>query len=433
VARNPRDHRLETREKRLKLAQAKEPYWRQLVPGTFLGYYRGARGSAWIVRQRSGKGYAAQRLGIADDHAPADGDVVLSYTQAVKRATEAQVEKRAPAPKHYGDGLTLNQVVDSYLEGRQSTPGGRSGRVMPASTAKVSALSWGRYGRQSIGQQLVTAIDAKALRAWHTGIAGQAASIRGKAQAFDKADPEQVRARRATANRVLTIAKAALRYARNTGTLPDSLPDYWQRVLPFALGDDPPPRMLEDDEAKRLLNAAEPDLRALLTAALMTGGRYSELRALRAADYAVDEGLVRLFQSKTGKTLWQPLTPEGRKFFDRVTAGKPGSALLFVRADGGAWGQSDVTRPMRDAVAAAKLAGVSFKATRATYGKRLLLATRDLELVAKALGHSDSRITRKHYAQYLPSELATAMNKMKPLGIAGDSKVSRIGIRRRTG
>src|SRR5271154_2348773 len=63
------------------------------------------------------------------------------------------------------------------------------------------------------------------------------------------------------------------------------------------------------------------------------------------------------------------------------------------------------------------LKGVSFKTTRATYGKLLLLATGDLELVAKALGHSDTRITRKHYAQYLPNEVAFAVRKMPALGI----------------
>ena len=78
------------------------------------------------------------------------------------------------------------------------------------------------------------------------------------------------------------------------------------------------------------------------------------------------------------------------------------------------------------AVEAAKLEGVSFKTARATYGKLLLVATRDLELVAKALGHSDSRITRKHYARYLPSELARGVAKLPRLGVDTGTKVARL-------
>ena len=81
---------------------------------------------------------------------------------------------------------------------------------------------------------------------------------------------------------------------------------------------------------------------------------------------------------------------------------------------------------MAAAVEAAKLEGVSFKTARATYGKLLLVATRDLELVAKALGHSDSRITRKHYARYLPSELARGVAKLPRLGVDTGTKVARL-------
>src|SRR5207342_3858466 len=109
--------------------------------------------------------------------------------------------------------------------------------------------------------------------------------------------------------------------------------------------------------------------------------------------------------------------PEGVALFDRLTAGQPPAALVFVRADGRAWASSDVRRPMAAAAEAAQLVDVTFKTTRATYGKLLLQATRDIEMVAKALGHSDSRITRKHYAQYLPSELARAVAQLPSLGL----------------
>lgn len=391
----------------MKLKQRKEPYWRQIVPGTFLGYYRGKRDTAWIVRQREGDGYRHQRIGTPDDHAAADGEVVLSYSQAVPLATSAQAEERAPRPRHYRDGLTLSKVVAGYFDEHLAGKGSET----------IARQSWALHGEDSIGPKLISVLDAPALRRWHKAIASSPPVVRGKVQPFDSSDPEQVRRRRSTANRNLTIVKAALNYAWTNDRLPSDQPTWWVKVAPFELGEDPPPRMLERDEITRLLNAAAPDLRDLLTGALMTGGRRGELVALQARDYSPDHGTVRLYQSKTGKTLLQPLTTEGVRFFDRMTAGKAPTAAIFSRADGRPWGRDDVTKPMLAAVEAAKLEDVSFKTTRATYGKLLLVATKDIEMVARALGHSDSRITRKHYAQYLPNEVAQAVAQIPALGI----------------
>lgn len=422
MARQPRDHRLETREARFKLAPRKEPYWRQIIPGTFLGYYRGARGSAWLVRQRAGDRYRAQRIGTPDDHANADGDVVLSYSQAVKLATATQLEERTPRPRHYGDGLTLDALLSVYFD---AVLAGRG-------SEKIARQSYARHAG-AIGPRLVTALSADALRKWHRDLAAKPPTVRGKVQPFDPADQDQVRSRKATANRVLTIVKAALNFAWREDKLPADVSPFWQKVEPFTLGDDPLPRMLEQAEITRLINACPPDLRDLVTGALMTGYRYSEGRRLLVRDFSPDHGTIRIYQSKTGKTLLQPLTPEGVKFFERVTSGRAPTETIFVRADGRQWSQSDVQKPMKAAAAAASLDDISFKVTRATYGKLLLLATRDIELVAKALGHSDSRITRKHYAQYLPSEVAAGVAMMPSLGITQDGKISRIREKRRTG
>lgn len=429
----PRDHRLETREARNKLKATSEPYWRQIVPGTFIGYRKGKRAAAWIVRQRVDAGYAEQRIGTPDDIGVDDSDVVLTYAQAVARAQTVQVEERKPLPRHYADGLTLNQVFDDYIKDRLVTPGGRFNRVMPQSTALVSNQFWDRHARGGIGAKMVTAVDAKAMRKWHSGMAIIAPRAGGKVQPFDAADPEQVRSRRATANRILTIAKAALSWARQYDKLPDNMPDWWRNVKPFGLGDDPTPRMLDTDEITRLLNAAPVDLRTLLQGALMTGARYSDLRGMRVRDFDPETETVRIAGSKVYKSQQQPLTPEGVALFDRLTVGRKKDDPVFTRADGTEWGQKDAIRPMRVAREAVGLDDVSFKTTRATYGKLLLLATKDLELVAKALGHSDSRITRKHYAALLPSEVKAGIAKLPALGFDTDNKVSRIGKKRRTG
>lgn len=425
MARKPRDNRLDTRNARLKLPAQKEPYWRQVVPGTFLGYARGETRSSWIARQRSGSGYVSQRIGTPDDNAEADGEIVLTYGQAVEKAQRVQVEARIPQPKHYGDGLTINQIVAGYLTDRTTHPGGRLNEVMSDASAKNTRQLWERHSGR-LGATLATAASAEQMKAWHAGIAKSAPTKRGKALEFDPQDPAQVAARRQSANRVLSIAKAALQHARDSGKLPADLPDYWRRVKPFKAKDDVLPRMLEKPEITRLLNAAPPDLRDLLTAALMTGARYGEITKLRVGDYVSESGVVRLKQGKTGKVLWQPLTPEGVRFFDRVCAGRGEGETMFLHADGRPWAKSDAARPVKAAAEAAKVSDVTFKTMRATYGKLLLLATKDLELVAKALGHADSRITRRHYAALLPSEVQKGVAKLPSLGIETGGKVRKI-------
>jgi integrase len=424
--------RISTAEARSRLPVRREPYWIELVPGTAIGYAKGARDVSWFVRQRVAGAYRKQRIGTPDDGIKADGAVVLSYAQAVKQATTMQLDERKPLPRHYSDGLTLNQVFDDYIDQRQVTPGGRFNRVMPASTADMSKQVWERHARNDIGAKLVTGLDAKAMRKWHAGMATLAPTVRGKVQAFDQTDPEQVRSRRATANRILTMAKAALTWARQHDALPDDMADWWRNVSPFTLGDDPVPRMLDKDEITRLLNSTPKDLRTLLQGALMTGCRYGELCGLKVRDYDADHGTVRVFQSKTYKTLTQPLTVEGVTLFDALTAGRSKDAPIFTREGGEPWGRSDAAKPMALAVEAAKLDDVSFKTTRATYGKLLLIATKDIELVAKALGHSDSRITRKHYAALLPSEVKAGIAMLPALGIETESKVSKITKARKT-
>ncbi|MBF6024899.1 tyrosine-type recombinase/integrase [Lysobacter niastensis] len=281
---------------------------------------------------------------------------------------------------------------------------------------KVARLTYGRHAGK-FGTRLLSALTTDDLQRWHRDIATKPPTKRGKAMPFDPSDPVQVRARRASANRILSSVKAALNHAWVNDRLPPEQPVFWAKVKPFAVGDGPPPRMLERGEVKRLLDVASADLRNLLMGAFMTGARLSEARHMQVRDFDLRHKTIRIFQAKTGKTLLQPLTTEGEEFFIRMTKGRAPQEMIFLKDNGRPWGQSDADKPMRVAAKAADLEGVTFKTTRATYGKMLLLAARDIELVAKALGHSDSRVTRTHYAQYLPSEVARAVAQLPRLGI----------------
>jgi len=90
-------------------------------------------------------------------------------------------------------------------------------------------------------------------------------------------DQDGRRKRKASANRALSILKAALNLAyQDERVLSD---ESWRRVKPFSRVDEAKVRYLNNDESRRLINACDPDFRLLVQAALLTGCRYGELTA----------------------------------------------------------------------------------------------------------------------------------------------------------
>jgi integrase len=79
--------------------------------------------------------------------------------------------------------------------------------------------------------------------------------------------------------------------------------DAWgRRLAPFEKVEVARVRYLPLPEAARLINACEPDLRALVRAGLEAGCRYGELvRWLEVCDFNPDASTLAIRQSKTGK------------------------------------------------------------------------------------------------------------------------------------
>jgi integrase len=228
-----------------------------------------------------------------------------------------------------------------------------------------------------------------------------------------------VRRRRATANRVLTVLKAALNHAWRTGhTVSD---DAWRRVKPFKAVDAARIRYLTQDECVRIVNASESCFRDLVRGALLTGCRYSELASMQVSDYNFDAGVVAVRASKSGRPRHVILTDEGQALFSVLTAGKLAGDPIFIRVDGGRWGKSHQLRPMLQACQRAKISpAISFHVLRHTHGSALAMRGVSLAVIAEQLGHADTRMTEKHYAHLSPSYVASTIRAHFPtLGIAG--------------
>jgi integrase len=409
VARTVRDANLDSRTARSRLKARGKPYFRGMEPGLHLGYRKPLSGPGkWVARHYIGEqSYEVETLAIADDYSDPDGVAVLSFHQAQVLA-RARMVGRAHAAAGKTGPLTVSDAIEAYIEflsaNRKSAPLARY-------VADAFILP-------TLGKVEVAALTTDQLRAWHGKIAKTAARIRtkpGKKQKFkiDEGDPERDRRRKSTANRILTILKGALNRAWRDGKV--SSDSAWRRVEPFESVDSARVRYLSMDEARRLINASAPDFRNLVRGALETGARYGELCALLVSDFNRDSGTVAVRQSKSGKPRHIVLTEDGAEFFLSITAGRRGDDFLFLKADNEAWIRSHQAEPMRQSNERASITPpINFHGLRHTWASHAVMNGVPLIVVAKNLGHADTRMVEKHYGHLAPSYVADAIRAGAP-------------------
>ena len=202
----------------------------------------------------------------------------------------------------------------------------------------------------------------------------------------------------------------------------------WPRVKPHENVESVRLRYLSIDEAQRLLNACEPSFRNIVRAALMTGARYGELCRLVVSDFNPDSETVAIMKSKSGKPRHVELTEEGAAFFHQVTQGRAGDEPMFAKPDGRPWAKSDQARPMREACQVAKVAPpITFHGLRHTWASQAVMAGVPLMVVAKHVGHADTRMVERVYGHLSPSYMRDAIRAGAPrFGFKPDKKVARL-------
>ncbi len=430
MTRTVRDTNLEHRAARLRLTPRRKPYWRLLETGLHLGYRRTKEGGgSWVARRFIGEGkYLETKIGVADDLQEADGVALQSFKHAQEAARRWwSDEQRREAGHAPDDGpYTVANALDAYFDERERR--GSKGLAKDRAAAELRIVP-------ALGEIELAKLTTKRIRDWHTGLATAAkltrtarAAKERKSRAVDMKDPDAVRARRSTANRTLTVLKAALNHAFHEGRAASD--DAWRKVKPFREADAPIVRFLSDDECRRIVNACEGAFRDLVRAALLTGCRYGELTKMRASDFNSEAGIITVRELKSGKPRHVALTDEGRALFDALTAGKTGRRdAIFVRDDGKAWGASHQQRPLEAASARAKIEpAATFHILRHTYASALAMRGVHMGVIAAQLGHADTRMTEKHYAHLAPSYVADTVRAALPaLGIVPASNLAEIG------
>ena len=461
MARTKRSAKLDTRTARFKPSvETGKMHQEPMAPGQYLAYRKPEKGGAgsWFARwHREGK-IQQTRLGTADDFEDADKRKPEELTEeelnSLHILTHAQAQAKArnwfKAREHqatHGDDslpqdgpLTVAQAVDRYLA-RKLAQGGKSVPDM-----RQRADLW---IVPALGGIEVAKLTRAKVEAWHQSIAESERKTRpklrpepkkrrkAKAAGGDAPKPEESRKpspeeleeakrrRKATANRLLAILKAALTCAREQGWVLCS-GEAWELVKPFRGVEEPRQGYLTPLEQQRLLNAISAlDFKRLVSGALATGCRYSELCRMKVQDFdPTNHGSILVRLSKSGKSRRVILTKEGRALFQSLTAGRQGNEHIFMRdtverrtrekTEPRTWDKNDQQRLMKEACKAAGLPVMGFHQLRHSYASALVAAGMPLAMVAKLTGHADTRMLERHYAHLAPSDLSRALERLAP-------------------
>jgi integrase len=424
MARTLRSPTLETRTARLRLPAGKR-FWTTVGEGISLCYRRTEKGfGTWSARLWHSKEYRFAALGEADDYRDADNESVLNYFQAFDKARAWAVQETSNPDRHLVN-LTIAQAAERYMnwfkdhrKAYHNTRLAVDAHILPA-----------------FGDTLISDLKTRDIRAWHEKMAATPSRKRtskGRKQTFHDAPKttDEKRARKSSANRMLTILKAILNKAYHDELAQDNAA--WKRVKPFENADEPIVRFLSEAECQRLINACQPDFRALVKAGLFTGARYGELTGLKAEDVNIDTAKIFIRPSKSGKGRHIPLSAEGLDFFKTLATGKTRDMNVFTREDGKAWAKDYQHRPLKAACENARITpAIGFHELRHTYASLLAQRGADLLTISKLLGHADTRITSRHYAHLCDKTLANAVEAFLPdFGHTHDDAAKVIGIGR---
>ena len=184
-------------------------------------------------------------------------------------------------------------------------------------------------------------------------------------------------------------------------------------------------RILSPEEARRLVESADPGIRPVLIIALNTGMRRGEILSLKWADLDFTKSFILISDSKSGRS---------RKVFmnalvyDTLKAlPKDPSEYIFFNAETEAH-VKDVKTAFKTACRRADIKGVRMHDLRHTAATRMIEAGVDLVTVSKILGHSSIQMTMR-YAHPTPETMRRAVEKLGDFLKTGRDKVETVVVR----
>jgi integrase len=411
MARKIYSSKLDTRGARARLKVRGKPYFAAVLKGVAIGYRKSASGGMWCDRVLTSgtKDYVTETFAQADDTADADGVFVLTWDQAVNAVRERRSKRAVTAAG--GGPYTVARAFTDW--------GGGKNRLKDSATRVELVPDWFKTldANTELSTEKLTELRDELVSRGRGKRARE-----GQPQRFDPrtATAEEARKAKDSANKVMTLVKAALNKAFKKGKINSDVA--WKRYEPFEGVAAAKIDYFTQAQVKALLAACPGDFGQLVTGALVTGARYNELCKMRVKNFSAANHYVSVSElseggraSKSGKARFVFLTAEGVKFFAGLTTGRDDDAYIFVQNDGQRWTKNMQIRRMADACEAAGIKKrVTFHTTRHTYASLAVMGGATLLAVAQNLGHSDTRMVVEHYGHLSPDYIAAQMREKAP-------------------
>jgi len=371
---------IDTPTKRKKLTTKKEPYWRKLGTGTYLGYRKSKTNvGSWIARrQYDSKTKVYESLG-RDDH--------MDFEQAVTAAT-IWFKSNTTINNTSSKKITVNEVINNYITS------------LKVRNSKDSAYRTDKQLRKhftpTLGHQQFKKLTAHQLSNWHESLIDP------------DADDETKRKSKNSANRVLSMVKAAFNLALKNGIINTN--DSWKNISPFNDVNGKRELLLSEKQILKLIKKAPSSTRQLITAQTLTGARPGELDLVLVKNFNSKKGTLYIPKSKTGARVVY-LQKQAIQFFNKIIKNKEPDAFLLTD-DGRQWTKKKKCDCFRSAATEAKLPeGAVLYTLRHYHISKALLAGLPAQLIAENCGTSVKKI-EEHYGKFDSEERLKMFDKV---------------------
>jgi len=210
----------------------------------------------------------------------------------------------------------------------------------------------------------------------------------------------RARASVSTANRHLTLLKSVFNRAIAWELFKGENP-----AAKITKAKEPPNRLryLSQSELERLLGLSDAKIYPILACALLTGMRRGEIMNLTWANVDLNQGLLYITQSKSGKPREIPIAAKLHDILVNMEPMEPGDKVFNV---------PDITlrRHFEQLLKAAEISGFRFHDLRHTFASHFVMKTGNLPALQKILGHASPIMTQRYAhlsSGYLQAEMQT--------------------------
>jgi len=318
-----------------------------------------------------------------------------TQAKALYGRLKAEIRERTYFPEQFKqvEALTLRAWIDRCLEGVTHMRSYRNQK------------RYGRWWKLVLGRRLLTEVTTEEI-----------ARLQAKMIAKGTRAPQTVNRYLAGLKHVLTLAVKDGKLLRNP-------------VCGVKFSQEPQGRLrfLSDGEITRLRQVMAPPDWVVVGFALETGLRQSEQFALRWDCINLDQGLLTIPRSKSGRTRHVPLSDGARGILQGLRSWLDSPYVFPSPKPDGAHldGRNFMVRTYLPALTKVTIEGVTWHTLRHTFASRLVMRGVDIRTVQELMGHSTITMTIR-YAHLSPAHLREAVNKATLGPLSGDFQVGTV-------